>query len=174
MKLKIFTLRFSDEADGFDDGKVRTFLEDKEVVELMEHFFIRGKTPYLTLVVSYREIAPEDRRGRGRGRDPRDDLDPEEVRAYEALRTWRAAKARQEGIAAYMIATNKQLAAFVKRRAASKSDLDGVRGFGQARIDKHGEEILHIVADQLETPVQADTDEEKAQSKDKDADIESP
>ncbi len=43
MKLKIFTLRFSDTANGFDDKPIQEFTADKEVVEYTEHFFIRPR-----------------------------------------------------------------------------------------------------------------------------------
>ena len=44
MKLKVFTLRFSDSTEGFDDQPLQEFIADKEVIEFSEHFFIH-ETP---------------------------------------------------------------------------------------------------------------------------------
>jgi hypothetical protein len=57
LKLKIFTLRFSDTANGFDDAPIQEFTAEREVIEYTEHFFIHDKTPYLTVLLSYREFA---------------------------------------------------------------------------------------------------------------------
>ncbi|MBW2737884.1 MAG: HRDC domain-containing protein [Deltaproteobacteria bacterium] len=67
------------------------------------------------------------------------ELDEREKEAYEALRVWRAAKAKQEGIPPYMIANNKQLAKIVKLKAGTKAELAKVSGIGEAKIKQHGE-----------------------------------
>ena len=61
MKLKIFTLRFSDTANGFDDKPIQEFTADKEAIEYTEHFFIHDKTPYLTVLLSYRDFASDEK-----------------------------------------------------------------------------------------------------------------
>jgi hypothetical protein len=38
LKLKIFTFRFSNTTDGFDDQPLQEFIADKEVIEFSEHF----------------------------------------------------------------------------------------------------------------------------------------
>ena len=147
MKLKIFTLRFSDSANGFDDSAIREFTADKEVIEYTEHFFIHDKTPYLVVLLSYREFARDEKQKVYRRSDPRLELDETEKEAYEALRAWRAAKAKQEGIPPYMIANNKQLAKIVRLKAGTKADLAKVSGIGDAKIQQHGEEILRVLSD---------------------------
>ena len=37
MKLKVFTFRFSESIDGFDDKPLQEFIADKEVIEFSEH-----------------------------------------------------------------------------------------------------------------------------------------
>ena len=105
MKLKIFTFQFSDGANGFDDKPLQDFIADKEVIDFSEHFFIHEKIPYLNILISYRLLNHDEKR-RDRGQDPRKELDEKEKEAYDALRAWRAARARQEGLPPYMIANN--------------------------------------------------------------------
>ncbi len=49
----------------------------------------------------------------------------------------------------YMIANNRQIARMVKLRAKSKADLGKVKGVGEARINKYGEDILKILSENL-------------------------
>ena len=146
MKLKVFTFRFSNSAEGFDDQPLQEFIANKEVIEFSEHFFMHEKTPYLTVLLAYRLIADDERRKHIRRVDPRKDLDDQEKAVYDALRTWRAARARQEGIPPYMIANNKQLAKMIKLRATTKSALAKVDGIGDVKIVKYGDEILQTIA----------------------------
>ena len=158
MKLKIFTMRFSESVDGFDDGPMQEFIADKEVIEYDEHFFNHDKTPYLTVLLSYRNFAPDERRRLNRRNDPRAELDDTEKDIFDALRVWRAARAKQDGMPPYMIANNKQLAKMVKLKAATKTDLGNVNGIGEAKIEKYGEDILRIIAEQ-QNPESADKTE---------------
>ena len=149
MKLKVFTFRFTESADGFDDKPLQDFIADKEVIDFSEHFFVHEKTPYLTVLLSYRSLDHDEKRKVYRREDPRKALDEKEKEAYDALRTWRAARARQEGIPTYMIANNKQLARMIKLRATTKASLASVNGIGEAKITQYGEEILRTIAEHL-------------------------
>jgi len=149
VKLKVFTFRFSEGSDGFDDGLMQAFIEEREVIEFTDHFFIHEKTPYLTVIISYRDISPDERRKPYKRQDPRKDLDENEQKTYDALRAWRAAKASQEGVPPYMIANNRQIAGMVKSRAKSKADLGNVKGIGEGKIVKYGEDILRVISENL-------------------------
>ena len=74
MKLKIFTFKFSESANGFDDKPLQGFIADKEVIDFSEHFFIHDKTPYLTILISYRLLNRDERKAAPR-QDPRKELD---------------------------------------------------------------------------------------------------
>jgi len=147
MKLKIFTLKFSNSEDGFDDNTVQDFQADREIIEVTEHFFVHERTPYLTVLLSYRDIAADEKRKPivKRRSDPRADLDEEEKKTYDTLRAWRAARAKQEGIPPYVIANNKQLAKIIKLRADNKTALLKVDGFGEAKTEQYGAEILEML-----------------------------
>ncbi len=95
MKLKIFTLKFSETVDGFDDSAIQDFQAEREIIEVTEHFFVHEQTPYLTVLLSYRNISADEIRKpvTKRRSDPRADLDEEEKIIYDVLRSWRAVKA---------------------------------------------------------------------------------
>ena len=163
MKLKLFTFRFSEAINGFDDKAMQDFTADKEVIEYSEHFFVHENTHYLTILIAYRNLGPGEKRRRSPGTDPRRDMDDRERRAYDALRTWRAARAKQEGVPPYMIANNKQLAEIVRSKPETKAGLEGVRGIGRAKIEQYGDDILKTLANNM-TDVPEDSDETKKDS----------
>ena len=45
MLVRVFTLHFSSPLGGFDDGELRDFIKDKEVLSIREHFFVRDELP---------------------------------------------------------------------------------------------------------------------------------
>ncbi len=63
-----------------------------------------------------------------------------------ALRTWRTARAREDGMPAYVVAHDQTLAAIAAARPASLAALRRVKGMGPAKLDKYGDEILDVVA----------------------------
>ena len=62
------------------------------------------------------------------------------------LRAWRSARARADGVPAYVVAHDALLSAIVEQRPGSPAALRRVKGMGPARLDRYGEEILAIVA----------------------------
>jgi len=161
VKLKVFTLPFSDTAGGFDDGPLQEFIADKEVIEYTEHFFVHERAPYLTLVLAYRGISDDRRRRPGSAPDFRAELDGSEREAFDALKAWRAARAKLEGIPPYMIASNRQLARMITLRVASRSALSGIEGIGEAKCAKYGDEILQVLAKHVSSNREALEEAEK-------------
>jgi superfamily II DNA helicase RecQ len=66
---------------------------------------------------------------------------------FENLRRWRSEKARQEGLAAYVIATNAQLRQMATMGLGTADDLLQIKGFGERRAQRYGNEILAICTD---------------------------
>jgi len=156
LKLKVFTLRFSGSIQGFDDKPLRDFIADKEVIEFSEHFFTHENTPFLTILIAYRSIESLESRRYVKQTDPRLEFDGVEKEAYDALRAWRAAAAKMEGIPVYMITNNKQLAKMIRLKPTSREALGGVEGVGEAKIAKYGDQVLEILSKHLSgTPGQA-------------------
>ncbi|WP_189158574.1 DNA helicase RecQ [Lentzea pudingi] len=65
---------------------------------------------------------------------------------YEALREWRAAQAREQGMPAYVIFHDATLKSIAASRPGSLAALGAVSGVGQAKLTKYGEQILEVVA----------------------------
>jgi DNA helicase-2/ATP-dependent DNA helicase PcrA len=65
---------------------------------------------------------------------------------FEALRTWRAGRAKELSQPAYCVFTDATLEAIAERRPSSVAALVEIPGIGQAKLDKFGEDVLALVA----------------------------
>ncbi len=85
--------------------------------------------------------------GRARKASAADEL-PEDARElFEALRAWRAAQAREQGVPAYIVFGDATLRALAEHRPSSLADLDGITGIGAKKRDAYGEAVLAVIAE---------------------------
>ncbi len=64
---------------------------------------------------------------------------------FDALRTWRAELAREQGVPAYVILHDKTLRELAMRRPANTDELLTVPGIGQAKAERYGETLLGLM-----------------------------
>lgn len=89
--------------------------------------------------------------------DSTDDVEPEtateadeivvafDEELFTRLKTWRYKRAVADKLPAYMIAHDTVLEELARRRPATTQALLGVKGFGQAKVDKYGTDLLEII-----------------------------
>ena len=65
---------------------------------------------------------------------------------YATLRAWRAERAKEQGVPAYVIALDRTLAAIASTRPDSLVQLLDIPGVGQAKAERYGEAWLALVA----------------------------
>jgi ATP-dependent DNA helicase RecQ len=65
---------------------------------------------------------------------------------FDALKTWRTERAREQGKPPYTVAHDKVLAAVCEVRPRSAGELGRIAGIGPAKLEKYGDEILEIVS----------------------------
>ncbi len=152
LAVKLITLHFNHETSSIDEAPLRAFLEDKQLLQLSHHFFTLHGIPHLTCLLAYSASAsvsqapastkPATKRNRAPDHDPADGLTADQRITYEALRTWRADRARHDGVPAYVIFSNRELAAVASRRPQSPAALQKIDGIGSAKVERYGEAIL--------------------------------
>ena len=64
---------------------------------------------------------------------------------FAQIRSWRRERARRDGVPAYTLFTDRSARELASRQPASRDALAGIWGFGDARIDSIGDEILALV-----------------------------
>ena len=147
MKLKIFTLHFDPDANGFDDAAMQEYLCGRQVVDIHEHFFVYEGVPRWALLVSYRD--EDGPLKRGRSRDPRKDwraeLSEEERGVYDAVVKWRNARARRDGRPPYVLLTNRQVAKIARSRPSTLETLREIDGIGDAKTRQFGAELVGLL-----------------------------
>ncbi len=157
VKLRVFTLRFDPARGAFDDEELRAFLDTAEVIERQTHFFQHEQAPWLAIVVAYRPCEPAPRSATAqrraeveRAHDRREELtrrlDEVERRRFDALRAWRATRARADGVPIYLVLTNRQLAAIAQAFPRSKPELGAIDGVGEGKLRAFGDEVLAALA----------------------------
>jgi len=65
---------------------------------------------------------------------------------YDALRAWRADRAKELGQPAYCVFTDATLAAIAERKPVDVAALVTIPGIGQAKLDKFGADVLGMVS----------------------------
>ena len=73
------------------------------------------------------------------------ELGPDEAAVFEALRAWRAEKARELSLPPYIIAHDKTLELVAVRRPQSEQELLRLAGFGAKKVQDYGADILRVV-----------------------------
>jgi ATP-dependent DNA helicase RecQ len=77
---------------------------------------------------------------------PTDALTPEAERLFESLRHLRLQLAREEGVPAYVVASDRTLRELARLRPKSASALLGVHGIGPAKAERYGTRWLAALA----------------------------
>jgi len=103
-------------------------------------------------VIRMREAAKSTRRSKEERRASRDaksaakrDFQGEEAKLFEALRAWRRETAHANGVPPYVIFHDATLAAIVRAKPADMPALARVPGIGEAKLKRHGAELLAVV-----------------------------
>jgi superfamily II DNA helicase RecQ len=139
MQCQTFTLRPN---NAQDLEQLNRFLACAMPVQVSSSL-VQGNPPFWSILVFY-EGEPLQPRPEVKSKPkPSKPVNPDQT--YETLRKWRAEKAKQAGVPPYVIAHNAELEALAKLRPKTLDDLS-IKGFGKAKIDKYGQELLELLS----------------------------
>jgi ATP-dependent DNA helicase RecQ len=100
------------------------------------------------------ERAPRSAPARSRGAAVTE-LPESATGAFEQLRAWRAATAKEQGMPAYVIFHDATLRQIAVDSPASLAELAGVTGVGDSKLAKYGQQILELLAGMREPTTSA-------------------
>lgn len=125
-------------------------MSDKEMKELAD-FFLEKNQPYTkdyTEKYSSPAQAPAQEEVIGEQRPAAEPIpqNVEETPLYQALRSYRFNKSREEGVKPYFIFNNDQLKRLIESSPATIQELLTVSGFGEAKCKKYGADIIRIIS----------------------------
>ena len=72
-------------------------------------------------------------------------VSPGDAPFFDALRQWRADKAREQGVPAYVILHDRTLLELAAHRPETAEALLEIPGIGQAKAERYGEELLDVL-----------------------------
>jgi superfamily II DNA helicase RecQ len=71
---------------------------------------------------------------------------PEVAQVEASLRAWRKERSRADGVAAFIVLSDRHLMGIAERRPASTRELATCPGIGPAKLAAYGDELIEVVA----------------------------
>jgi ATP-dependent DNA helicase RecQ len=84
------------------------------------------------------------------------ELPAELLPVFEALRSWRASRAREQGVPAYVIFHDATLREIATARPRTVAELGAIGGVGEKKLATYGEGVLGVLA-ALDGPAEEDS-----------------
>ena len=148
---------FSVPVHGGDEAAeiLNRFLAGHRVLSMDRSFVQDGPNSAWSFCVHFEssEGRPDLPPGKRPKVDYREVLNEQDFAIFARLRALRKERAEREGVPAYALFTNEQLAEMVQRRVTTPSALIGISGVGDARVEKYGGDFLKLLRDSLTNPV---------------------
>ena len=143
MQLKLFVLPIKNL--GAAESEMNAFLRGHRVLAVKKEFVPDGENSFWSFCVEYLDGTASGAVPAG-GKLPKVDykevLKPEEFEVFSRLREWRKTVAEKEGVPVYVVLSNEQLAAMVRKRVTTRAGLKEIEGVGDARLEKYGDALL--------------------------------
>lgn len=148
MQYKFFTIPYHNPEESV--AELNRFLAGHRILTVDRQFIPNGSNSAWALCVAFdsgeatvaARLGPTARRGKV---DFKDILSDPEFAVFARLRALRKERSDAEGVPAYALFTNEQLAEMVQKRASSLTALREIAGVGEARAAKYGEAFLAIL-----------------------------
>ncbi len=132
------------------EAELNAFLRGHRVLSVDRRWVDLGQDSFWSICVDYLDGqagAGLDARNKGRAKDYKEVLSPEDFTVFVRLRDLRKEVAQAEAVPVYTIFTNEQLAGMVQNRVRTKGDLETIAGVGDARIEKYGARFLACLSE---------------------------
>lgn len=145
MQLKLFTIPLCDAETGEDE--LNRFLRGRRVLEIVHHFVDEGANSRWCFLVKYLDSPMKNREAGNRQDriDYRDVLDAASFARFCSLRKARKAAAEKEGVPAFAIFTDKQMAELARFETITVDTMCKVEGIGTGKMEKFGLAILQLM-----------------------------
>lgn len=147
MKVKHFRVRVSGEHLQNDQDAINQFLTEVTVEKTATNF-ITGMIDYWSVLVFY---SPKTEKTKESNETEKvavlnyEELTQEEKNTLNSLKHWRSETSSKLGLPQYMICHNSELMTIAKMRPDSIEDLKKIKGFGQHKINRYGNDILSLL-----------------------------
>ena len=135
-----------------DESELNAFCARHRVASVDKALILDGANSYWSFCIGYQDGADKAQPTRPGRIDYKEVLAEADFAVFVRLRSLRKALAERDGVPAYALFTNEQLAAMVTKRVASLVDLQTIDGIGEAKTKKYGEAFLAELKQGLTEP----------------------
>lgn len=160
MQLRFFTIPVHDTEDPA--AELNRFLAAHRVLAIDRQLVPDGASSVWAICVAFDEGGARPAAARRGKTDFKEVLSEPEFAVFARLRALRKEMAEREGVPAYALFTNDQLAEMVQKRALSAAALGEIPGVGEARVEKYGEAFLAVLRQAALPDVIVDGDRHEA------------
>ena len=147
MKVRHFVVRLDADKIAEDEKQLNTFLESVDFVKSDVHF-VETKVNYWSVLVHFREKetgAKVESNAEEANKLSEQTLSPQQKATYSALKEWRSELAQEKKLPSFTICHNSELLNIVFQEPKSMSDFKKIKGFGEIKTEKYGNDILNIL-----------------------------
>jgi superfamily II DNA helicase RecQ len=142
----VFHIRLTKENLQADQDILNRFL-DNVIVKKTATELVTGQTNFWSILVFYedKKIENNDKTADKISITNQQELSDEENRVFTILKQWRQDKANQLNVPNFMICHNTELMTIAKVKPQNLDELSKIKGFGEQKIAKFGEEIIALL-----------------------------
>ena len=158
MQLRFFTIPIHGGGDIADE--LNRFLAGSRILSIDRQLVQDGANSAWAICVGF-ESAGQGRPSSATGGtnkqgkvDYREVLNEADFTVYAHLRSLRKEIADREGLPAYALFTNEQMAEMVQRRVVTAATMREIQGIGDARIEKYADAFLQVLREAFNNPTQ--------------------
>lgn len=164
MQVKLFTITLCEAEAGEDE--LNRFIRGRQVLEIVHHFVPEGVNSRWCFLVKYLDGPVKNREAGNRQDriDYRDVLDAASFTRFCSLRKARKAVAEKDGVPAFAIFTDKQMAELARLETITIDLMGKVEGIGAGKTKKFGLAILKLMEAETVEKSEGEKDETGRQS----------
>lgn len=147
MQVKLFTISLTDDGSALEE--MNQFLRVHKIIDMTQHFYSNENGASLTYSIRYlgKANAPvavtPGFTGQFREKiDYMQVLDSDTFVVFAKMREVRKAIAKEDGVAAYAVFTDAEMAELAKLPTISLATMQSVKGIGEKKIAKFGERFI--------------------------------
>ena len=143
MNIKVFNIRLDKEHCQNDQSKMNEFLDTVEVKLTSTNFVTTGTLDFWSAVVFFQPKGIKKEKIESKFSE--EELLPDELKVFAALRSWRNDLAEKLDWSAFRICHNSHLIAIAKANPQTLDELGNVSSFGKIRAEKYGDDIMSVL-----------------------------
>jgi len=135
MQIKLFTIPVGDSGNAL--AEMNTFLRGNKILEVENQLVNNEHGAYWCFCVRYIEMAfTEGSVKKGAKVDYRNELDEATFQKFSKLRQIRKQVAAEEGISAFIIFTDEELAELAKLDEITEKNMITIKGVGEKKVER--------------------------------------